>query len=78
MDLENLIPLQGSKGTCKTEGDSYMWSQIDTWFVNAGRSSRWMDLLGDYAGMELFVIDGQYIHLRDCNGLYVSDWRLIY
>ncbi|KAF8958161.1 hypothetical protein BDZ97DRAFT_66327 [Flammula alnicola] len=31
----------------------------NTWFVKASRSSRWMDLLGDYAGSEPFVIDGE-------------------
>lgn len=28
------------------------------WFINATRSARWMDLLGDYAGGEPFIIDG--------------------
>ncbi|KAF8155693.1 hypothetical protein B0H34DRAFT_506081 [Crassisporium funariophilum] len=31
------------------------------WFIQATRSARWMDLLGDYAGRELFVIDGEAI-----------------
>lgn len=29
------------------------------WFINASRSARWMDLLGDYAGGEPFIIDGR-------------------
>lgn len=29
------------------------------WFINATRSARWMDLLGDYAGDEPFIIDGK-------------------
>jgi hypothetical protein len=29
------------------------------WYSRAGRSARWMDLLGDYCGNELFVIDGK-------------------
>lgn len=29
------------------------------WFINATRSARWMDLLGDYAGGEPFIIDGR-------------------
>ena len=29
------------------------------WFINATRSARWMDLLGDYAGDEPFIIDGR-------------------
>lgn len=28
------------------------------WYVPKARQSRWMDLKGDYAGDELFVIDG--------------------
>ncbi|GJJ07983.1 hypothetical protein Clacol_002190 [Clathrus columnatus] len=30
----------------------------DTWFLPVTSSARWMDLIGDYAGKELFVIDG--------------------
>lgn len=29
------------------------------WYYQASRSARWMDLLGDYAGIEPFVIDGK-------------------
>ena len=29
------------------------------WFISATRSARWMDLLGDYAGDEPFIIDGR-------------------
>ena len=29
------------------------------WYIKASRSARWMDLLGDYAGSEPFVIDGK-------------------
>ncbi|KAJ3508807.1 hypothetical protein NLJ89_g5555 [Agrocybe chaxingu] len=31
----------------------------DVWFTNATKVARWMDLLGDYAGVEPFVIDGE-------------------
>jgi hypothetical protein len=30
------------------------------WWMGVSRSSRWMDLLGDYAGTEPFVLDGEY------------------
>ncbi|KAJ7084759.1 hypothetical protein C8R43DRAFT_1115430 [Mycena crocata] len=34
--------------------------QIDQqWFNHATRRARWMDLLGDYAGSELFIISGE-------------------
>jgi hypothetical protein len=29
------------------------------WWVKESRGARWMDLLGDYAGTEPFVIDGE-------------------
>ncbi|KAL0960256.1 hypothetical protein HGRIS_011887 [Hohenbuehelia grisea] len=29
------------------------------WYSMASRRARWMDLLGDYAGAELFIIDGE-------------------
>ena len=28
------------------------------WYTTATRAARWMDLIGDYAGNELFLIDG--------------------
>jgi len=30
----------------------------ETWYSARSRAARWMDLLGDYAGVERFVIDG--------------------
>jgi ATP-dependent RNA helicase DDX60 len=30
------------------------------WWVRASRSARWMDLIGDYAGTEPFVLEGAY------------------
>ena len=30
------------------------------WLAPRSRSARWMDLVGDYAGMERFIIDGMY------------------
>jgi len=33
------------------------------WYTRASRSARWMDLLGDYAGSEPFVIDGKFAGL---------------
>lgn len=31
----------------------------DVWWSQRSRAARWMDLIGDYAGMERFVIDGE-------------------
>ena len=30
----------------------------ETWYLKASRRARRMDLIGDYAGSELFIIDG--------------------
>lgn len=30
----------------------------DSWYTKASRQARRMDLIGDYAGNEMFVIDG--------------------
>jgi len=31
----------------------------DRWYKTiAGKKARWMDLIGDYAGNELFILDG--------------------
>ena len=30
-----------------------------TWYIKASRRARRMDLIGDYAGSEMFVIDGR-------------------
>ena len=35
----------------------------DEWYFRASRSARWMDLLGDYAGSEPFVLDGKFYFL---------------
>ncbi|KAJ3744995.1 hypothetical protein DFH05DRAFT_1397236 [Lentinula detonsa] len=30
----------------------------ETWYIQAARRARWMDLIGDYGGKEIFFIDG--------------------
>jgi hypothetical protein len=32
----------------------------EAWYTLANKRARWMDLLGDYAGIEPFVIDGVF------------------
>jgi len=37
----------------------------DNWYKKiAGRKARWMDLIGDYAGNERFILDGDVISSR--------------
>ncbi|KAG1823796.1 uncharacterized protein BJ212DRAFT_703338 [Suillus subaureus] len=56
VDIERAI--EGSKPSKSfTVVGALKW--IDsTWFAPASRNARWMDLIGDYAGAEPFVIDG--------------------
>lgn len=35
----------------------------DAWYIKATRRARRMDLIGDYAGTELFIIDGMFLEL---------------
>jgi hypothetical protein len=32
----------------------------EAWYTLANKRARWMDLLGDYAGIEPFIIDGVF------------------
>ena len=34
------------------------------WYIPTSRRGRWMDLMGDYAGSEMFVLDGACIASR--------------
>lgn len=35
---------------------------LDTrWYGQVARGARWMDLIGDYAGTEPFVLEGAYL-----------------
>lgn len=63
MDLEEFeVDHPGSKGTTNDATsslsipDALKW--IDAEWHTAGKRARWMDLLGDYAGIERFIIDG--------------------
>ena len=32
--------------------------KITEWYARTAKTARWMDLVGDYAGDELFIVDG--------------------
>lgn len=63
MDLENFDDIDGLDQRISV-GDAALSPQkaleeVDRWwFTPATRRARWMDLLGDYAGTELFVVSG--------------------
>lgn len=63
MDLENFNAIGESPSlatpTSGTLSAKEALEQIDgIWYIPANRRARWMDLLGDYAGSEPFVLDG--------------------
>jgi hypothetical protein len=63
MDLEEFDDPVDRPGSIDFSGDKKFIEGLelldDRWFLKATRSARWMDLLGDYAGTEPFVIDGR-------------------
>lgn len=68
MDLEDfentdgvdLVSLQNSFSTAR-EALKYLDT---TWYTKTNRRGRWMDLIGDYAGSELFILDGKLQAIR--------------
>lgn len=38
--------------------DSDFPRKLNDWYTAIAKSARWMDIIGDYAGDELFIIDG--------------------
>ncbi|KAF9461731.1 hypothetical protein BDZ94DRAFT_800063 [Collybia nuda] len=64
MDLENFNDIDENPSsvslTSKTQSAKAALEQIDEiWYIAANRRARWMDLLGDYAGSEPFILDGE-------------------
>jgi len=61
MDLdgfEDNFQVPQAKGSTSNSFASTLDHLDQSWFMKATRSARWMDLLGDYAGIEPFVMDG--------------------
>ncbi|KAJ7917141.1 hypothetical protein B0H13DRAFT_2231514 [Mycena leptocephala] len=65
MDLENFDDVDRLDHPLSVEQHNSISShqaldEVDQqWFTSATRRARWMDLLGDYAGAELFIISGE-------------------
>ncbi|KAJ7762289.1 hypothetical protein DFH07DRAFT_813783 [Mycena maculata] len=65
MDLDNFDDVEElDQRPSVRDGDSLSSSEAlkemdRLWFAPATRRARWMDLLGDYAGTELFIISGE-------------------
>lgn len=45
-----------------TAGDA-LESLDREWYREVAKRARWMDLVGDYAGSERFILDGQFFRL---------------
>ncbi|KAH7929957.1 P-loop containing nucleoside triphosphate hydrolase protein [Leucogyrophana mollusca] len=54
---EGLFTRDTSFGSQQSAAQALAWIDAN-WYTPTSRYSRWMDLLGDYAGSEPFVIDG--------------------
>ena len=67
MDLENFdeqdAPKSVPKPNPRLELQDLVQIVDDCWYRSASRRGRWMDLIGDYAGREPFVIDGNELIL---------------
>jgi ATP-dependent RNA helicase DDX60 len=76
MDLEDFDNLNENPGDIiqhlSTAADAL--NKFDSqWYTKLTRTARWMDLIGDYAGREAFIIDGIDLPLLfDHRGLTVS------
>ncbi|KAF7337798.1 hypothetical protein MSAN_02253900 [Mycena sanguinolenta] len=69
MDLENFDDIDELDAPLSSENISVSAQQAleeldQRWFTSATRRARWMDLLGDYAGAELFLISGESLLQR--------------
>jgi hypothetical protein len=68
MDLENFenpdeisVPVVSSQHTSAFSAKEALEHIDQAWYTLANKRARWMDLLGDYAGTEPFVIDGMFL-----------------
>jgi len=66
MDLEefnNINELTSSLTTTIYSAEQALEYLDAKWYTNTNRRGRWMDLIGDYAGSELFILDGTHFLL---------------
>ncbi|KZP15484.1 P-loop containing nucleoside triphosphate hydrolase protein [Athelia psychrophila] len=64
MDLENFETADSSNKPGKSKRAKYTTAEAlrhldEEWYTQANRRARWMDIIGDYAGSERFIIDGE-------------------
>lgn len=64
MDLERFNEVENLHASRSAESlspDEALEEIDNEWYSPASRRARWMDLLGDYAGGERFIIDGELV-----------------
>ena len=65
MDLDGFekIPGLGSVSLSSDETSDAIQYIDAAWYGTLSRRARWMDLVGDFGGNELFVLEGVYLVL---------------
>lgn len=63
MDLEDFENIDGvdtvsPQAAFNTAEEALKYLDV-TWYTKTNRRGRWMDLLGDFAGSERFIVDGK-------------------
>ncbi|KAL1741542.1 hypothetical protein HDZ31DRAFT_84764 [Schizophyllum fasciatum] len=62
-DIDETVPPKSQ--TCDASNAALALRVLDaSWYIGATKKARWMDIIGDYAGEELFVIDGESLVQR--------------
>jgi ATP-dependent RNA helicase DDX60 len=61
--LENLDLINSSEIGVVADAETWsakeaLYSLDTTWYTRKSQSGRWMDIIGDYAGDELFLLEG--------------------
>lgn len=68
MDLDDFdaaveqLPLDVGSSNAQSPKDAVRLIDAQ-WYTPVSRRGRWMDLIGDYAGSEPFVVDGEHVPL---------------
>ena len=58
-DIDERLPGEDEKFDASSAADTLR--ALDAlWYIGATKKARWMDIIGDYAGEELSVIDGAW------------------
>jgi hypothetical protein len=76
-DLDEITRNPTWSKTTNLDPGSILEEADEKWYIKASRAARWMDLLGDYAGSEPFIIDGTSHHLHSLPPLSYASFRRI-